>query len=104
MVLKNLKHSLPLYNDDLEFYAVLFRQRNFIELKKLFQIVITISHSNAEAERRFSSYKLVMTEKSSCMSKELFNHRKNIINGMQFLHNDIEKFIPPRIIIKSKTG
>ena len=34
VVLQNLKHSLPPYNDDLEFYAVLFRQYNFIELKK----------------------------------------------------------------------
>ncbi|XP_049294373.1 uncharacterized protein LOC125769620 [Anopheles funestus] len=103
VVLKNLKLSLPTYNNDLEFYAVLFRLHDFVELKKLFQIIITISHSNAEAERRFSSSKMVMTEKSSCMSEELFNHRKNIINGMQFFNNDLEKFIPPKeLLLKAK--
>lgn len=96
IVVKGLKHSLP-SEDDFEFYNSLFCQHNFVELKKLFQIVITVSHSNAEAERRFSSSKLVMTENRSSMSEELFNHRKNIINGMHFFQNDLEKFIHLKI-------
>lgn len=92
--------NLEAYNqdeNDMQLYERIFAQHNFDELRKLYNIVITVSHSNAESERRFNLSNEILTENRANLSEELFNQRKNIVNGSCFTVTTSKSLSPHKI-------